>query len=212
MNRKQFLVRAIAASMATACASRLAFAQQGDGYRTLRTPVATDADPGKIEVIEFFWFSCPHCNVFEPFVEAWSSNLPADVAFRREHVPSREGKHQQLYYALQSINADKPRVMRAVFDAYHRDHIRLSNLKEMIPVVAAAGVDPKLFEAAFNSFGIDSKMKRAGKLAEQYGVEGVPAIGINGKYLTSPGEAGGNEAALRVTDALIARERKDLKS
>lgn len=208
MDRKQFLALMGGTAAAALVAPALSQAQGQSAFRTLTTPVPTDVEKGKIQVTEFFWFSCPHCNSLEPVITDWASKLPGDVVFVREHVPSRESKHQFIYYALQSIGQDKPNVMRAVFDAYHKGHKRLNDLSEIAGVVEAAGVDRKKFEDAFNSFGVRAKVQRANKLAESYGIEGVPAIGINGKYLTSPEQAGGNVEALKVADELIARERK----
>ena len=95
----------------------------------------TDADPGKIEVVEFFWFGCPHCYSLEPLISAWSKKLPADVVFRRQHVPFREVKHQQLYFTLQAIGQDSEKVLTAVFDAIHQQRKRMLDPKEMDAVL-----------------------------------------------------------------------------
>jgi thiol:disulfide interchange protein DsbA len=206
MNRKRFL------SLAVVVAG-LALPGVGSGadpktYRQLPRPVSTDAAPGKIEVVEFFWFGCPHCFSLEPLIDKWSANLPPDVEFRRQHVPFREKAHQQLYFTLQSMNKDEPKVRDAVFKAIHVDNKRMLNSKEMVAVLAPLGIDAKVFEDTFGSFGVRTKMQRADKLADAYGLDGVPAIGVNGRYLTAPSMAGSNERSLEVVNELIAMERK----
>ena len=210
MNRKQFLSLALAGSAAVAFPWLPVQAQStGDAkFRTLKSPAPTDAEAGKIEVVEFFWFGCPHCYSLEPLISAWSKKLPADVVFRRQHVPFREVKHQQLYFTLQAIGQDNEKTMTAVFSAIHQQRKRMTDPKEMVEVLAPVGVDAKAFNEAFASFGVRTRQTRANKLADAYDLDGVPAIGVNGKYLTAPSLAGSNEAALRVVDELIARERK----
>lgn len=210
MNRKQFLSLLATGAAATALPGLPARAQGAEAarFRSLKTPAPTDAEAGKIEVIEFFWFGCPHCASLEPLINAWSKKLPADVVFRRQHVPFREVKHQQLYFALQAIGQDNEKVMSAVFNAIHQQRKRMVDPKEMIEVLSAVGVDAKAFNDAFGSFGVRTRQTRANKLADAYDLDGVPALGVNGKYLTAPSLAGSNEAALRVVDELIARERK----
>ena len=210
MNRKQFLALAVAGTAAMA-GPWLPVRAQGAGadrFRTLKSPAPTDVEAGKIEVVEFFWFGCPHCYSLEPLISAWSAKLPPDVVFRRQHVPFREVKHQQLYFTLQAIGQDNEKALTAVFSAIHQQRKRMTDPKEMVEVLAAVGVDAKAFNEAFASFGVRTRQTRANKLADAYNLDGVPAIGVNGKYLTAPSMAGSNEAALRVVDELIARERK----
>jgi thiol:disulfide interchange protein DsbA len=210
MDRKQFLTLAAAgASVAVASPWMPALGQGAEArFRSLKAPAPTDAEAGKIEVIEFFWFGCPHCYSLEPLINAWSKKLPPDVVFRRQHVPFREVKHQQLYFTLQAMNQDNEKVMAAVFNAIHQQRLRMLDPKEMTEVLAPLGVDPKAFNEAYASFGVRTRQARANKLADAYDLDGVPAIGVNGKYLTAPSLAGSNEAALRVVDELIVRERK----
>jgi thiol:disulfide interchange protein DsbA len=209
MNRKQFLTLAALGTAAAATPWLPAQAQGGEPrFRTLKTPAPTDAEAGKIEVIEFFWFGCPHCYSLEPLINAWAKKLPSDVVFRRQHVPFREVKHQQLYFTLQAIGQDNEKVMSAVFSAIHQQRKRMLDQKEMVEVLAPVGVDAKAFNDAFGSFGVKTRQTRASKLADAYELDGVPSIGVNGKFITAPSLAGSNEAALRVVDELIARERK----
>lgn len=209
MNRKEFLTlgAAVAAGLTLPMAAQ---AQTPDpkAYRVLSRPVATDVPPGKIEVVEFFWFGCPHCFSLEPIIDKWSENPPADVVFRRVHVPFRDRPHQQLYFTLESMGLDDPKYRNAVFNAIHLNNKRMIQEKEMLDVLAPLGVDPKQFSDTFKSFGVRTKMQRADKLADSYGIDGVPMLGVNGRYLTAPSLAGSNEGALRVVDQLVALERK----
>ncbi len=209
MNRKQFL-SLLAAGAAGASLSGIpqTVAAQEARFRTLKAPAPTDVEAGKIEVVEFFWFGCPHCYSLEPLINAWARGLPADVVFRRQHVPFREVRHQQLYFTLQAMGQDNEKVLSAVFAAIHQQNRRMLDPKEIIEVLSPQGVDAKAFGEAYNSFGVKTKMQRANKLADAYNIDGVPALGVNGKYLTAPSLAGSNENALRVVDELVARERK----
>lgn len=209
MNRKEFLSLAVLGTAAAGTPFGSTWAQgEAAKFRVLKTPAPTDAEAGKIEVVEFFWFGCPHCYSLEPLIITWSRKLPPDVVLRRQHVPFREVKHQQLYFTLQAIGQDNEKVMAAVFNAIHQQGKRLTDPKEMTEVLSKVGVDPKTFNEAFASFGVRTRQQRANKLADAYDLDGVPALGVNGKYLTAPSLAGSNEAALRVVDELIARERK----
>lgn len=208
MNRKEFLTLGAAIAGGLALPSAAFAAPDPKTYRALSRQVPTDAPPGKIEVVEFFWFGCPHCYTLEPVIDKWSESLPADVVFRRQHVPFRDKPHQQLYFTLESMGLDEPKYRSAVFNAIHRGNKRMLDPKEMIGVLEPLGVDPKVFEETFKSFGVRTKMQRADRLADSYGLEGVPAIGVNGRYLTAPSMAGSNEGALRVVDQLVEVERK----
>jgi thiol:disulfide interchange protein DsbA len=211
MDRKQFLTLISAGAVGAWAGLQPAFAQSPSadvGFRRLKTAAPTTADAGKVEVVEFFWFGCPHCYSLEPFLQAWMKQLPADVTFRRVHVPFSEVRHQQLYFALQAMGKDQEAVLTQVFSAIHLQKKRMRDVKEITETLASQGVDPKAFEEAFNSFGVRTRMQQANRLADAYGIDGVPALGVAGKYLTAPSIAGSNEAAIRVVNELIARERK----
>ena len=180
----------------------------GTDFRAVNPPQQTDA-AGKIEVLEFFWYGCPHCNSFEPAITDWAKRLPGDVAFRKVHVglvPSWV-PHQQLFYALEALGkADE--LNEKVFRAIHVDRLPLNKPEAMAEFVAAQGVDRKQFQDAYASFGVRTRMRKASQLAGGYGLDGVPALAVNGKWFTAPSMAGGNAQALRVVDYLLARERK----
>jgi len=181
--------------------------EEGFEYRPAVSPVRPDAG-GKLEVVEFFWFGCPHCNAFEPTLKGWLERRPADVAFRKVHVglSQRWVPHQQLFYSLEQLGRTDGTTDR-VFHAIHVDKASLDERDAMADFVAKQGVDRRAFVAAFDSAQVRERMTRADALAAAFKVEGVPSLGVNGKWLTSPGMAGSYADALRVVDFLLARER-----
>jgi thiol:disulfide interchange protein DsbA len=183
-------------------------AGEGSGYRAVDPPQPTDA-PGKVEVVEFFWYGCPHCNSLEPVLKDWVAKLPADVVFRKIHVGLGPTwvPHQQLFYTLESMGKAAS-LNQAVFNAIHVDRNPLSKPQAMAEFLAPKGVDPKQFLDTYESFAVRTRMRKASSAAEAYRLDGVPAFGVNGKWFTSPSLAGGNAQVLRVLDQLVERERK----
>ena len=182
---------------------------EGTHYVRLSQPLPPPTS-GKIEVVEFFWYGCPHCNQFEPALDAWQKQLPADVAFRRMPVVFREEPyttHQRIFYALESMGLVGA-MHRKVFYAIHIDRQRLDGLPEIAAFMAKNGVDAAKFTEAFNSFSTQGKAKQAAQLSAQYKIDGVPALGIQGRYYTSGSLAGSNERMLAVADFLTERIRK----
>ena len=184
--------------------------QEGSAYRAVK-PAQPVAVSGKIEVLEFFWYGCPHCNALEPSLKAWMKTLPADVAFRKVHVPFNEVKHQQLFYALETMGKADDATNAKVFAAIHTERNRMDTVDRIASYLEKHGIDRKAFTEAFESFTVQTKMRKATALAAAYKIDSVPMLAINGKYLTSPSQAGSNGNALMVADALIDRERKARK-
>lgn len=181
---------------------------EGTAYRAVKPPQSTEV-PGKIEVVEFFWYGCPHCNALEPALKDWVAKLPSDVAFRKVHVglgPSWVA-HQQLFYALDALGK-AGEMNERVFNAIHVDRNPLDKPDRMAEFLGKFGIDRKQFLDAYESFSVRTKMRKAQTMAEAYQLDGVPAMGVNGKWFTSPSMAGGNAQVLRVLDLLIERERK----
>jgi thiol:disulfide interchange protein DsbA len=176
-------------------------------YRVVSPAQPTDTG-AKIEVIEFFWYACPHCNAFEPTLNAWVKKLPADVAFRR--VPAQFApiwvQHAKLFYTLEAIGEEE-RVHKKVFDAIHVERQSLDSDQVQIEWAGKNGIDKAKFADAMKSFGVAGKLKRAAQVVGNYGIDGVPALAINGKYLTAPSMARGEDKALAVVDYLINAER-----
>ena len=183
---------------------------EGTHYVRLGQPLAVTAPAGKVEVVEFFWYGCPHCNVFEPMLEAWAKKLPADVSFRRVPVAFRDepfGTHQRIYYALETLNQVEA-MHRKVFYAIHNDRQKLDKPADIAAFMTKNGLDGAKFVEVMNSFGVQTKARQAKQLAEAYKIDGVPALGVQGRFYTSGSLAGSPEQSLRVTDFLIERSRK----
>jgi protein dithiol oxidoreductase (disulfide-forming) len=185
-------------------------APKGPEFKMIKPEQTPDVEKGKIEVIEFFWFGCPHCNGLEPSVREWKKKLAPDVVFKRVHVPFREEKHQQLYYTLESMGKVEDMVDK-VFYAMHVEHNPLDSNKKMVEWATKQGLDAKLFEQTLESFGVKTKMKKASNLAAAHLVDGVPALTVNGKFYTAPSMAGSNGGALRLVDQFVEQERKAKK-
>lgn len=216
MKRREFstaLVRGSVAAGALASGLRLAVAQggapvAGKDYLVINPPLPTPAN-GKIEVVEFFWYACPHCNAFEPMLEAWVKKLPADVAFRREHVAFREEPfvaQQRIYYSLVEMGLVDS-MHAKVFAAIHVDRQRMDNPTEIAAFMKKNGVDPVKFMSFYNSFSVQTRARQAVQLSQAYKIDGVPSIGIAGKYFTSATMAGSTQRVLLVADYLIQRTR-----
>jgi len=185
-----------------------AFAQ-GAGYLTLESPLGT-RDPSRMEVLEFFWFGCPHCFRFEPTINAWAASRPDDVDFVREAPPLNPGweTHSRTFYAAEALG-----ITDGMFDrTFHRIHDEGDSLRKPAAVGAFIasldlGTDADTFVSTMRSFSVETALRRSVRLASDAGVTGVPSLLINGTYLTSASIAGGNDGMIRVVDDLIVRER-----
>jgi thiol:disulfide interchange protein DsbA len=180
---------------------------EGKQYTKVEPPVPPIV-PGKIEVIEFFSYACPHCNAFEPTVSAWSKKLPADVAFHRVPVPFLMNAENLMrtYYSLETlgqVDAMNPKV----FAAIHVDRNYLEKPADIAALMAKNGIDAAKFTSVFNSFSVATSVARAKKLMAAYKIDGVPTLTVQGRYATSPGQAGGFEQATAVVDYLVQRSR-----
>lgn len=223
MNRREFAARASATGlMAALPLGALAQSPQitpaeGQNFVRLQRAVGVSAPSGKIEVVEFFWYGCPHCNAFEPRLEAWVKALPGDVAFRRVHVGFRPAfRPMQQLYATLEVMGQVDALHRKVFHAVHEAGERLDSADAIAAWAARNGLDRAKFTEVYNSFGVQTKAQQGTKLAESYKIDGVPALGIHGRYYTSPAMAGGDRVpevegqrrALVLADQLIALVRK----
>jgi len=184
---------------------------QSGGFKPSKETVPR-SNPGKIEVIEFFWYGCPHCYEFEPLIQAWKKTLATDVMFRQVPVgwPSKRVNftgHQKLFFALEAMGVLNT-AHGKVFDAMHKDKKQLADDAQIFDFAESIGLNRTEFANNFKSFGVNAKANQAIALANAYGVDGVPALGIDGKFLTSASLAGSNQDALRVADTLIKRQRQ----
>ena len=211
MKRREFstaVLAGLAAVGATQVQAQQAF-RAGRDFLPLERPVATDVGAGKVEVIEFFWYSCPHCNAFEPTFAQWVKNAPKDVVVRRVPVAFREdfAPQQRLFYALEALDLlDK--LHAKVFHAVHVERLPLNTDAMILSWTEKQGVDAKKFTEAYRSFGVASKVKRAVQLQNDFRVEGVPSLGVAGRYYTDGSIAGSMERALQVTEYLIGQARQ----
>ncbi|MCC7410677.1 MAG: thiol:disulfide interchange protein DsbA/DsbL [Gammaproteobacteria bacterium] len=188
---------------------------EGVNYERIDPPQTTQAADGKVEVVEVFWYGCPHCYDFEPFVSAWRARLPADVDFRRvpgvfrsDWVPGAKA-----YYVASELGIVDA-IHKPLFDAIHRDKRRLFDEESLAEFFAEQGVAKAEFEKAWNSFAVDSKVRQALALARGYGIGGVPSMIVAGKYRTSASMVDSPaslddayEGLLKIVDYLVDKER-----
>ncbi|NOS87958.1 MAG: thiol:disulfide interchange protein DsbA/DsbL [Methylococcaceae bacterium] len=176
------------------------------GYEKLASVQPTQ-NTDKIEIIEFFWYGCPHCYAFEPLLEKWVKNLPKNVEFIRQPAAFNDlwSKHAKAYYTAEALGlVDK--VHADFFDAIQNKGQKLDNEADLEAFFVAHGVTASQFKEAYNSFAVDAKLRQAPLMAGRYGITGVPAIIINGKYRTNGPLAGSHEKMIEVMDKLIKQE------
>lgn len=215
MNRREFPVRALAAvTLVSTWPGFSANAQarkfeDGADFISLDKPVGVESGPGKVEVVEFFWYACPHCNAFEPRLESWLKVLPRDVSFRRIPVAFRDSfvPQQRLYYALEAMGKAEEFQTR-VFSAIHVQKMALDTQETIVPWIEKQGIDKAKFLELYNSFGVSTKTRKAKQLQDAYKIDGVPSLGIAGRYYTDGTLAKTMDRALQVTDFLITEARR----
>jgi protein dithiol oxidoreductase (disulfide-forming) len=178
----------------------------GEGYELINPPQPVQ-NPDKVEVMEFFWYGCPHCYAFEPSVAAWLKNKPANVAFIRQPAVFSDlwGKHAKAYFVAEALGIED-KTHADFFDAIQNKKQKLSSEEELGAFFAAHGVKADDFHAAYNSFMVDTKLRQAEGMGSRYGVTGVPTIIVNGKYRVSGSTAGSQENIFKVVDELIKQE------
>ncbi|WP_027015625.1 thiol:disulfide interchange protein DsbA/DsbL [Comamonas composti] len=213
MDRRDFSLAASAAAVGALALPSAAWAQggaqEGKDYVKLAKPAPTSAAPGKVEIVEFFWYSCPHCFSFEPEFSAWKKTAPADVVVQRVPVAFNASfiPQQKIYFALETLNLLDTMHVR-VFQAIHVERNRLNKDEEIFAWMGKQGVDVAKFKDAYNSFSVANQVRKASQLQQAYDVEGVPAMGVAGRYYTDGPRAGSMTKVLRVVDQLIAASRK----
>jgi thiol:disulfide interchange protein DsbA len=212
ITRRSFSLAGAAAALAgvvqAQAPSAAAAPIEGRDYVRLNTPVAVPAG-GKIDVIEFFSYGCPHCYTFEPLLEQWIKRLPADVAFRR--IPATFNApfeaYARLFYALEATGQVEA-LHKRVFAAIHVQRQRLDKESDVAAFVSANGGDGAKVVEAYKSFGVATKVRQGTQAFEAYKIDGVPTLGVHGRWFTSGSLVGGNDKALAVADYLIQRARK----
>ena len=183
---------------------------EGTHYVRLNTPAPVTLPPDKkVEVVEFFSYGCPHCANLEPLLEVWVAKLPADVLYRPVPVgfSGPFQTYQKIYFALEEMGQLKA-MHSKVFAAIHRQGNRLLSDADIAAFMSANGIDGAKFVATMKSFSVATKGNRARQLSEAYKIDGVPAIGIHGRYYTAASLAGSHERSLAVADYLIQKARQ----
>ena len=182
--------------------------EAGADYLVLDKKAPVEAPAGKVEVVDFFWYNCPHCNAFEPTLDAWVDRLPKDVVVRRVPVGFRDDfvPQQRLFYALEAMDL-VGKLHAKVFTAIHAEQQQLTRGEGIADWVAKQGVDKARFMEQFNSFSIATKVTRATQLQNAYKVEGVPALGVAGRFYTDGTLAKSMPRALQIVDYLVAEVR-----
>ena len=207
MLKKWMLVLFTSFLFATPVVAQMAFVE-GVDYKRIDPPVPT-SDPARVVVTEIFWYGCPHCFRFEPFIEKWAESLPDGVAF--EQVPSAINAawsvHARAYYAFKMMGV-QDQIHKKLFNAIHVQRQRLNSLDSIAEFVAEQGFDEKEFRKQYASFPVDSLVRKGKQKELHYGLEGVPTIIINGKYRTSGVMAGNFNRLLQIIDFLVAEELK----
>ena len=188
-------------------AAALAEPTEGDQYQRVEPPVATETGD-QVEVLELFWYGCPHCYHLEPAITPWVASLPEGVVFRR--MPAVFGNplwalHARAFYTAEALGV-LDQLHEPLFETINKYKNPLKDEAAIGQLFAQHGVDPAKFRSTFNSFFVDTKVRRAKALSKDYGISGVPALVINGEYRTAGSAAGGQEEMLQVADYLIARE------
>jgi protein dithiol oxidoreductase (disulfide-forming) len=193
--------------------SSIAIAEPQSGFEYMQTQQAIPTEsPAKIEVVELFWYGCPHCHQLEPRLMAWVKKLPGDVVFRRVPGIARPDwtAGGRAFYAMEALGVAE-KLHAPLFDAIHKQRsVKPNDDPALIDwITKQGGLDRKKVEEAYNSFSVNTKVMRATQLFRASGATGVPALIIDGKYLTSSSIAGGNEEALKVADYLIEKAHKE---
>ena len=214
MKRRDFSLQLAGAGLglATAGAARAQGAPvEGKDYLRLQSaaPVTLPSPQKKVEVVEFFSYGCPHCFAFEPVLERWAKTLAPDVYFHQLPVGFSlvYQMQQKLFFALEDLGLREALHMK-IFTAIHQQRRSLDTEAEMVAFLGTLGVDGAKFSAAFRSFNVNTRAARARQMSEAYKLDGVPTVGIQGRFVTSAALTGSHERATAVTDYLIQRARQ----
>ncbi len=211
MKRREFTVAASAGLIGLHATGAFAQARKPDAgadYLVLDKHAPVETAGGKIEVVEFFWYKCPHCNAFEPALEAWIKKLPSDVALRRVPVGFRDdfAPLQRLFYALEAMG-QLDKLHARVFATIHVQKKPMDTGPQIADWVAEQGVDKAKFMEQYNSFSVSTKVTKATQLQNLYRVEGVPALGVAGRFYTDGTLSKNMDRALQTVDFLIGEVR-----
>jgi thiol:disulfide interchange protein DsbA len=180
----------------------------GLDYSELKPGQPVEAQ-GKIEVIEFFWYGCPHCYTLEPLLEKWIPTLPADVQFRRVPAVLNQGwaTEAAAFYTFEALGVLE-RMHRPFFDAIHRDRVSTRDQAALADWLGKQGIDAKKYDQTLKSFGVQSKVRRAAQLSAAYRIDGTPALAVQGRYTVSAEQGRTQGGMLAIAEHLIGVARK----
>ncbi|MBS0425235.1 MAG: thiol:disulfide interchange protein DsbA/DsbL [Proteobacteria bacterium] len=182
---------------------------EGKDYTVLTKPQPAEGG-NKIEVLEFFWYGCPHCYSLHPHLKSWLANLPSDVSF--QYVPAIFRPNwvpaAKLFYTIETLGITGS-LHEKIYDAIHRDKIDLNNESVLFDWIEKQGIDRKKFENTYQSFGVQNQVSKSTQMSRQYELTGVPALVINGKYLTKSKMGGTPQDTIKTLDALLEKVRKE---
>jgi protein dithiol oxidoreductase (disulfide-forming) len=197
----------LVAVLLAACTQATAEPVAGKDYQVIDPPVPTAA-PNKIEVIEFFYYGCPHCYQLEPHLKSWLKQKPADVEFKTQPAVFRESwlPLTKAYFALEATG-NLARLHEKLFAALHDQNVPISTDDALFDWVEKQGVDRDKFADVYKSFGVQGKTQRAVQMTKEYRIAGTPSMVIDGKYITSGSMTGSHESMMKVVDYLIAKAR-----
>ncbi len=179
----------------------------GEDY-SLVSPAQPGGSDGKVQVVEMFWYGCPHCFEFEPTLRDWEKNKPENVEFIK--MPAIFNNPRWELHAAAFYTADMLGVMdkfhTPFFNAIHLKKERMRSKEEIREFFAGIGVDGKTFDDTFDSFAVQTKVRRAADLSRKYGISGVPSLVVNGKYVVDGPKAKSYENMVRIVNALVEKE------
>ncbi|MDH5184167.1 MAG: DsbA family protein [Gammaproteobacteria bacterium] len=205
-----FRIAAVSLLMSVAfCSISVSAAEKEEAFGFLDiTPAQPTSSGGKIEVVEMFWYGCPHCYNFEPHIKQWKKSLPKDVSFIR--VPAifndKWALHARAYYTAEALGVLE-KIHQPLFDAMHKKNQRLDNQGKLAEFFSKHGISKDKFNSTFHSFAVNSKVNWAKHLTTAYKIDGVPTMIVQGKYRTSASLAGGHKEVIEVVNDLVAKER-----
>jgi thiol:disulfide interchange protein DsbA len=179
----------------------------GEDYALIGTPQPGGSD-GKVQVVEMFWYGCPHCFQFEPYLKDWQKSMPANVEFIK--LPAifnnpRWQLHAGAFYTAEVLGV-MDKFHEPFFNIIHTGNQRMGSREDIREFFSGIGVEGKRFDETFDSFAVQAKVRRAADLTRRYGITGVPALVVNGKYLVDGPMAKSFENMLRIVDALVEKE------
>ena len=209
MNRRAALKQLSALTALSVLGGAARAQKAGQPFQTLATKVPTEV-AGKIEVIEFFSYGCPHCHDFEPLLNNWTKTLPADVNFVKVPITFNRPEWTNLariYYTLEAMG-ESAKLGPAVFAAIHEQKRQLQK-EDVLLEWAGSVTDAKRFGDTWKSFGVQSRVQRSNQIAAAYRVSGVPMMAVDGRFIVSASTAGSHEGMLKTVNELVARVRSE---